>query len=159
MIHFSLTCQDGHAFEGWFRDSSDFEKQLESGFLECPYCGSSDIRKALMAPAVSTSRKKEQAPAPQSIQQNVPSTPDPQQLASIAPQQQQVLDAMRMLRSKITENADDVGKRFAEEARKMHYGESERRGIYGQADATEVNELREEGVEFFAMPSLPEEKN
>ncbi len=159
MIHFSLTCQDNHAFEGWFRDSSDFEKQLESGFLQCPYCGSSDIRKALMAPAVSTSRQKEKGPSPQTTEQQAPALSEPQQLASIAPQQQQILNAMRTLRDKITENADDVGTRFAEEARKMHYGESERRGIYGQADATEVNELRDEGVEFFAMPSLPEEKN
>ncbi|MEP3274761.1 MAG: DUF1178 family protein [Stappiaceae bacterium] len=162
MIHFALTCQDDHSFEGWFRDSSDFDKQIESGFLLCPFCGSPEIRKALMAPAVSTSRQKEQAQSQQPHQPQPQPAPPPsasQQLATVAPQQQQVLEAMRAFRNKIAENADDVGNAFAEEARKMHYGESERRGIYGQAETEEVEELRDEGVEFFAMPSLPEEKN
>lgn len=142
MIRYSLTCDNAHGFEGWFSSSADFDTQVESGFLSCPVCGSQVIHKSLMAPAVSTARKQEQ-------------------------RQQVVMDAVRreaMEKLKeavqaIRATADDVGERFPEEARKIHYGEADARGIIGQASITEVHELLEEGIEVAPLPVLPDDAN
>lgn len=137
MISFNLRCKHDHEFEGWFKDSAAFEKQAEAGQLECPYCGTHDVTKGLSAPNISTSRTQEKAQT------------------EIAVKAQQMIQAMR---KSVEDNCDNVGDRFAEEARKIHYGETEARGIYGQATADEAKELVEEGVEFTPLPWTDDSK-
>jgi hypothetical protein len=131
MILFDLRCKDGHGFEAWFRDGATYEDQVAAGAIACPVCGVTVVTKALMAPAVS-SRPKIDA--------------------------RQAAEAMRVLRkvqNHIEKNFDHVGPQFAEEARKMHYGEAERRSIYGEASTAEAKELRDEGIEVNQIPWLP----
>jgi hypothetical protein len=142
MIRFSLSCAEGHGFEAWFANSAAFEKQHAAGLALCPVCGSSDIDKALMAPAVATSRKRDQV----RVAAHVTDEPD-------------AVAMLRKLRKQLTENAEYVGPRFAEEARRIHYEEAERRGIYGEANSEEVRSLADEGVEFHPLPQLPEDHN
>ncbi len=141
MIRFSLHCDHGHEFEGWFRDNADFDRQSERRLVSCPVCNSPEIQKSLMAPAVSTSRSKEQV------------------AIAMDQEQKQVLEQMRELSRKVRENADYVGDQFAEEARKIHFGETEARGIYGEASKEDVHSLIEDGVEVMPLPVFPEDKN
>ena len=142
MINFSLICEHDHEFDGWFSSSSDFDSQLKKGLVACPVCDSSKVSKSLMSPSVSTGRQKEKVA-----------------LANMAATQKEVADQLKVLRDKMTEGAEDVGRRFPEEARKIHYGETEKRGIYGEANREEVTALVEEGVEIVPLPTLPEEAN
>ncbi len=141
MIRFSLICEREHEFEGWFRSNDDFETQKKRGFVDCPTCGSRKVDKALMAPAISTGAKQEKI------------------ALAMGEAQRQALAQLRALSRKIRENADYVGDRFAEEARKIHFGESEARGIYGEATSEEVRGLIEDGVDFMPIPMLPEDRN
>jgi hypothetical protein len=141
MIRFSLHCDHGHEFEGWFRDNADFDRQSERKLVSCPVCNSPDIQKSLMAPAVSTSRSKEQV------------------AIAMGEAQKQMLEQMRELSRKVRENADYVGDQFAEEARKIHFGETEARGIYGEASKEDVHSLIEDGVDVMPLPVFPEDKN
>lgn len=142
MIKYSLRCDQAHEFEGWFRSADDFDRQADLGVLSCPTCGSTRVTKTLMAPAVSTSRQK-----------------TVNAVAVQETQQREMIVAIWELRDKIVNNADDVGNKFAEEARRIHYGEVEERGIYGQATADEAKELIEEGVDFLPIPELPDDRN
>ncbi|ANG97958.1 DUF1178 family protein [Brucella pseudogrignonensis] len=141
MIRFSLHCDHGHEFEGWFRDNADFDRQSERKLVSCPVCNSPEIQKSLMAPAVSTSRSKEQV------------------AIAMGEAQKQMLEQMRELSRKVRENADYVGDQFAEEARKIHFGETEARGIYGEASKEDVHSLIEDGVDVMPLPVFPEDKN
>lgn len=141
MIHFSLHCAADHEFEGWFRGNDDFEKQLERGLVSCPVCGSLQVGKALMAPAVSTARRKEKI------------------AVGLGEMQRKMVAEMREIGKKVRENADYVGDQFAEETRKMHFGETEARGIYGEASREDVVSLIDDGVEIMPLPSLPEDSN
>jgi len=141
MIRFSLHCDHGHEFEGWFRDNADFDRQSERKLVSCPVCNSPEIQKSLMAPAVSTSRSKEQV------------------AIAMGEAQKQMLEQMRELSRKVRENADYVGDQFAEEARKIHFGETEARGIYGEASKEDVHSLIEDGVDMMPLPVFPEDKN
>jgi len=143
MIKFKLGCDNGHEFEIWFGSSQDFDNQKERKLLTCPNCGSSEVEKMLMAPSVTTGRKKDQMV----------------QVANMQNAQKEILTKMRELRDKVIETGEDVGSKFPEEARKIHYGETEARGIYGQASMEEATELAEEGVEFLPLPELPEDQN
>ncbi|TWF50385.1 DUF1178 family protein [Neorhizobium alkalisoli] len=142
MIKYSLSCDHAHQFEGWFSTGADFDAQVKSGFLTCPTCGSASISKTLMAPSISTARKKEA-------------------------KQQMVMDLARQeMAAKLKEavatikaNAEDVGERFPEEARKIHYGEADARGIIGQASLGEVKDLLDEGIEIAPLPVLPDDVN
>jgi hypothetical protein len=142
VIRYSLSCEKAHEFEGWFAKSGDFDHQVESGFLTCPVCGSSSISKLLMAPSVSTGRKKEEM-----------------QTLAMAAAQTQALTKLKEAVSAIKANAEDVGTKFPEEARKIHYGEADARGIIGQATPTEARALIEEGIEIAAIPVLPDDVN
>ena len=163
MIHFSLTCNKDHHFEGWFRNTADFEDQLSCGHLACPFCDSTKISKSLMAPAVTTSRQKakgkniEKQGTTKSKSQK--STEKSKKLTGSETKEQEFVAMLRELKEKLVNNADDVGNKFAEEARKIHYGESDKTGVYGSANIAEVKKLREEGIEFFALPRLPEDQN
>ncbi len=151
MIKYSLICETGHEFEGWFQNSSAFDVQSANNQISCPSCGTHEVQKALMAPAVAT-RSKEIEPV-----QNRPTPgPDATPHAYVPPS---IQDIVRKIRAEIEKRADYVGKDFAEEARRIHYAESPERGIYGEATVEEVAELDEEGIQVFALPVLPEERN
>jgi hypothetical protein len=141
LIRFSLVCEHDHEFEAWFRSGDDFETQKKRGFVDCPTCGSSRVDKALMAPAVSTSEKKEKM------------------ALAMGDAQRRALEEMKALAAKVRENADYVGDKFAEEARKIHFGEAEARGIYGEATLEEAKDLAEDGVEFMPIPVFPDDRN
>ncbi len=140
MIKYQLVCDNDHEFAGWFRSSEDFDKQVKRKLVDCPDCGSKKVEKALMAPNVSTSRKK---------------------AAELPPEKRaELINAMREIRKKVEENAEYVGPRFAEEARRIHYKETdEGKGIYGEATLAEAKELAEEGIDFMPLPVLPEDQN
>ncbi|MBN8533712.1 MAG: DUF1178 family protein [Rhizobiales bacterium] len=142
MIRYALACEAGHAFESWFRASDDFETQSKRGLISCPQCGSVRVTKQIMAPAVRSIGKE----AAQSV-------------ALADPRDAEMRQFMRAYRQFVENNAEHVGDKFAEEARKIHYGETEERAIYGAATPTEVRELREEGVEVAPVPILPDERN
>ena len=141
MIRFSLICDHDHEFEGWFRSSDDFEKQRKRGLVDCPECGSNKVQKALMAPAVSTGKKQEKV------------------ALAMSAEQRRVMAEMKALSDKMRESADYVGGKFAEEARKIHFGETEARGIYGEASLEEAKGLAEDGVPFVPLPVFPDEQN
>jgi hypothetical protein len=143
MIRYGLVCERRHEFESWFRDSAMCDDQLRSGALECPVCGSAQIEKQLMAPAVRTGREiaKQRVAAPGDARQK------------------KLLETMRQLRRKVEDNAEYVGERFSEEARRIHYQEAAERGIYGEATPEEAKALAEEGIEAHPLPWLPEDAN
>lgn len=142
LIKFSLNCDNGHDFEAWFRDSGDYETQRKRGLLECPTCGSSHVSKGLMAPNVTTAAKREEVA-----------------VAIGHAMQREVVEKMRAMAREVRKSGEDVGTRFSEEARKIHYGESDPRGIYGKATPDEVSSLLDEGVEILPLPDLPEDLN
>ena len=135
MIKYQLLCAREHEFEGWFRDSADFDDQVDRGLLECPSCGSDEVRKAVMAPAIAR-RKRGSSDA---IKRDI-------------------MQAMNRARDYVEKNFDYVGEKFPEEARKIHYGETEERGIYGEATRKDVKELVEEGVKVAPLPGAPQKK-
>ena len=141
MIRFSLACGQGHAFDGWFRSNEDFEQQNGRGLVSCPACGSASVSKALMAPAVSTARKREKI------------------ALAVSADQKAAMTKLRELAKAAIANSEDVGERFVEEARKIHYGEVESRAIRGEAAASDIADLLEEGVPILPIPVLPDDKN
>jgi len=133
MMVFDLVCDNKHTFEAWFRDSMAFETLRKKGQVQCPTCGIDKVEKALMAPNISTSKKQAKAAKESAV----------------------TAEAVQMLakmRKHVEDNCDYVGKEFAEEARKIHYGEVEQRDIYGEATRSEAKELKEEGVDFTSIP-------
>ena len=151
MIKYALVCERKHQFESWFADSTAYDKQAKRKLVSCPTCGSSKVEKAIMAPRLSGTRKKAAAePAPAAA---------PAPVAMLTPQEQELRTKLKELRDHITKNADYVGQKFPDQARKMHYGEIEHRSIYGEASLEDAKELVEEGIELHAIPTLPDEKN
>ncbi|MDO9417905.1 DUF1178 family protein [Pararhizobium sp.] len=142
MIRYTLSCKRGHEFEGWFASGEDFDRQAAKALVTCPVCGSGSIEKRLMTPSVSTARKKE---ATQSMVMS--------QAHSAA------MGKLREMVNHIKENAEDVGDQFANEARKIHYGEAEARGIMGKATPEEAREMLDEGIEIAPLPILPDDMN
>lgn len=164
MISFNFTCGNGHGFEGWFQSSADFDDQKSRGLLACPLCDDPHISKALMTPNVTAkSNTKNNAMAERSVMPTQPTQPQqqallPQITPEMAAAAAEALAEMRKVQNKIVETCDDVGDGFAEEARKIHYGETEARGIYGHASDDEAEALHEEGIEITKMPWLPKEQ-
>jgi hypothetical protein len=138
MIRYALICEHAHEFEGWFGSSGDFDDQQGRGLLECPICATKAVRKQIMAPAVAGTRR--------TVQDEGRST------------QAMMLEAMGRLRQHVEDNFDDVGDSFAKEARAIHEGKAEVRGIYGQATPTEVKALVEDGVPVAPLPPEPPKK-
>ncbi len=158
MIRYALSCHKGHKFESWFQDSDAYDKQAKRGLVTCPQCGSAKVEKAIMSPRLAGSRKRDMqddAPAPAVSTEAADKAP----VAMMSPQEQEFRAKLKELRDHITKNADDVGPKFPEEARKMHYGETEHRSIYGVASPDDAKELAEEGIEFHPIPILPDERN
>jgi hypothetical protein len=158
MIRYALVCERQHEFESWFQSSSAYDKQAKRGLVACPVCGSTKVEKAIMAPRLSHGERAIDVPnAPASA--GPPASPGTAPVAMMSPQERELRAKLRELREHLTKNAENVGRRFPEEARKMHYGEIEHRSIYGEASPQEARELQEEGIEFHPLPVLPDERN
>ena len=171
MIKYQLICDQNHEFEGWFQASAAFNAQAESGLLRCPLCDSDQVKRALMTPNLASPKRRKAIepplaePAPNSA--NPPLTnpmlanPTPAQQSAPPTKSEQVqafgaaLAELRQLQQKITKDCRDVGDNFAEEARKIHYGEAEAEGIYGRATHEEREALEDEGIDVLDMPWLP----
>ncbi|MDB5531440.1 MAG: hypothetical protein JWR51_4543 [Devosia sp.] len=141
VIQYSLHCANAHDFDAWFKNAAAFDEQQARGIVQCPVCASNAVNKALMAPAVARSGSEKMS------------------LSSGHPDVAKFRELLRAYRQKVTSEADYVGDKFAEEARKIHFEEVEARGIYGEATRDEVIALAEEGIEFAPLPDLPEESN
>ncbi len=159
MIRYALHCEKGHEFEAWFRSSQAFDEQAGAGQVICPGCGSSQVSKALMAPALGKARPEPPAPAPQGRDAAASAPPADSHALAADPKSRALAEAIRRLRRHVAENADYVGARFPEEARRIHNEEGERRSIYGEASPKEAKELVEEGIEIHPLPRLPDEQN
>jgi hypothetical protein len=168
MIRYSLACTRGHEFESWFANSSAYDKQAKRGLVACPMCGSTKVEKAIMAPRLSRGEQSIEVPAPaptpapSPAPAAVPAPAAPQgaeQVAMISPQERELRAKLKELRDHLVKNAENVGRKFPDEARKMHYGEIEHRSIYGEASPQEAKELHEEGIEVQPLPLLPDERN
>ena len=158
MIRYALVCDSAHQFESWFADSSAYDKQSKRKLVACPQCGSTKVEKAIMAPRLATSKRRKpvaEVPAPPPVA----AAPDTTPVAMLSPQERELRGKLKELRDHLTKNADNVGQKFPEQARKMHYGEMEHRSIYGQASPDEARDLAEEGIEFHPLPILPDERN
>lgn len=137
MIRYDLVCESGHEFEGWFPGSDACDKQLGKGLVDCPECGSKKVRKALMAPSV-TPKQNRRADGGAAKKQAMAFAAQQAKLAA--------------LREHVEQNFENVGERFPEEARRIHYGETEKRDIYGEASLEDAKELVDEGVEVAPLP-------
>ena len=158
MIRYALACDKRHEFEIWFKNSADYDRQRKRGLVTCPDCGSAKVEKMIMAPALGRSSKK--ISAPQSAETAAPAPPETKSpVAMMSPQEHEFRKKLKELREHLTKNADNVGTKFPEEARKMHYGEIEHRSIYGEASPKDAKELHDEGIEFHPLPVLPDERN
>jgi hypothetical protein len=163
MILYRLRCSKGHEFESWFKDSKTYERQEKKSLIGCAQCGDQKVTRALMTPRLGTKGNKKTAAtnevvANAPVPANVP-TPAPtpqQQMAALAKKMPKELrDALLKVRAEVEKNCEHVGDKFAEEARKIHYGESDKRGIYGETTEKEAEELAEEGIEFGRLPWIP----
>jgi hypothetical protein len=158
VIQYALVCHKGHEFESWFQTSAAYDKQAKRGLVSCPLCGSAKVEKAIMAPRLARKDKSTSIVAPAEESAPAP-TQAPTPVAMISPQEKEFRAKLKELRDHLTANADNVGKKFPEEARKMHYGEIEHRSIFGEATPQDAKELHEEGIEFHPLPVLPDERN
>ena len=140
MIRYTLQCRKAHQFEAWFKDSALYDEQVAAGEISCPVCGSKKVEKALMAPQVAGGKGRGKA-------------------AGEAEMAGKMRAALRELRSQVEANCDYVGPTFAEEARKIHYGEVEQRNIYGETSPDEAKALKDEGVEVKSIPWIPNENS
>ncbi len=145
MIHYQLQCGADHAFDGWFRDSAAFDRQAELGLVECPACGDTKVNRALMAPRINRSRAVvDAAGAPDSA---------PEKAGAVVPDRVRAM--LQKLRAEVERNCDDVGPAFADEARRIHNGDGERRGIYGESTPEQAQALADEGIEVARIPWVP----
>jgi hypothetical protein len=158
MIKYTLVCDASHEFESWFPGSESYEEQARRGFVQCPFCQSTKVSKAIMAPNVA--RKDRDAVPVVASAPAVPAAASPPQTVTLLDERQQHLRAMiRDLHEKIVASSDDVGESFPDEARKMHDGETPVRSIRGKASFEEARSLLDEGIPVMPIPDLPEERN
>ncbi len=163
MIRYALRCERDHAFESWFQDSSAYEQQVKRKLVSCPVCNSVKVEKAIMAPRIVSKKGRERAEAaPEPAPTPVPAAVEAPAAGStplVMAQERELRAKLKELRDHIVKNADNVGEKFPNEARKMHYGEIEHRPIYGEASPEEAKSLIDEGVEVSPLPVLPEDRN
>jgi len=161
MIRYALRCGKDHTFESWFQDSAAYDAQVRRKLVTCPVCNSTEIEKAIMAPRIASRKgraKDTSAPAhPPAVTETPP--PASESTPLLMAQERELRAKLKELRDHIVKNADNVGERFPNEARKMHYGEIEHRPIYGEASNEEARALIEEGVEVSPLPVLPDDRN
>jgi hypothetical protein len=164
MIRYSLRCERDHAFESWFQDSSAYDTQVKRKLVSCPVCNSVKVEKAIMAPRIVGKKGRERGepeatvpasatPAPTDVPSTTASTP------LMMAQERELRAKLKELRDHIVKNADNVGEKFPNEARKMHYGDIEHRPIYGEASPDEARSLIDEGIEVSPLPILPDDRN
>ncbi|WP_341991701.1 DUF1178 family protein [Azorhizobium sp. AG788] len=153
MIRYALNCAHGHTFDSWFPSSESFEAQKARGLVACPTCGTVEVEKAIMAPAVSRTDRDRSAPAA------APADATPTPVALMSEEEQTFRRMLRELREHVTKTADYVGDEFADLARQMHDGDLEHRSIYGEATAEDIKALRDDEVDVFPLPILPDERN
>ena len=163
MIRYALRCERDHTFESWFQDSSAYDQQVKRKLVSCPVCNSVKVDKAIMAPRIVSKKSRERAepvaataPAPAVAETPAPATGS---TPLVMAQERELRAKLKELRDHIVKNADNVGEKFPNEARKMHYGDIEHRPIYGEASPEEAKSLIEEGVEVSPLPVLPEDRN
>jgi hypothetical protein len=160
MIRYQLNCAEGHTFEAWFSSSKGYDAQLRRKQVTCPICGTAEVKKAIMSPRVARGKSRKPA-APV----EAPAAPTPAPAPAREPrhmlngEQRKLLAQMRELRDEMLSKSDYVGPRFAEEARRIHNEDAPARGIHGEATPQEVAELKEEGVEIYPVPVLPDDHN
>jgi hypothetical protein len=156
MIRYTLRCDRGHAFESWFQSSAAYESQEKRKLVNCPACGSVKVERAIMAPQIVSKKGRENpVPTPAAATDVTAPSSTPLMMA----QERELRAKLKELRDHIVKNADNVGERFPNEARKMHYGDIEHRPIYGEASPDEARALIEEGVEVSPLPVLPDDRN
>lgn len=172
MICFDLKCSHDHVFEAWFRSSGDFEDQAKRGLIECPHCADTKVAKAIMAPnvGVKTNQRSDRS-APTAPVETVPSANPAGEMSEASPKsaggnpaalsgpvpaqtRAQLVALAKALKTEVEKTCDNVGKDFPEEARKIHYGEAESRGIYGEAKPEEVRDLLDEGIDLLPLPEM-----
>ena len=156
MIRYNLRCDRGHAFESWFQDSAAYDSQRKRKLVDCPACGSTKIDKAIMAPKIGRGGKRTE---PESVPAETAATPAPNVQPLMMAQERELRAKLRELRDHVTKNADNVGDKFPNEARKMHYGDIEHRPINGEASPQEARAMIDEGIEVSPLPVLPEDRN
>jgi hypothetical protein len=160
MIHYNLRCERGHAFESWFQSSAAYESQEKRKLVNCPVCGSAKVERAIMAPRIVGKKGRDKAePAPVAAAPTDSAAPASTPTPLLMAQERELRAKLKELRDHIVKNADNVGERFPNEARKMHYGDIEHRPIYGEASPEEARSLIEEGVEVSPLPVLPDDRN
>jgi hypothetical protein len=155
MIRYALACDNGHEFESWFPSSASYDTQTERGLVTCPLCGSAKVAKQLMTPSLG--RKGSAKAEPERQAASVPAAPAP--VAMLSERDQAIRAMLKAVREHVVKTADYVGDDFANEARKMHYGEIEHRSIYGEANPADAKALIEEGIEVHPIPILPDDRN
>lgn len=157
MIRYNLVCDHAHEFESWFATSSSFEEQAQRGFVTCPVCSSAKVARAIMAPNVARTDLGEKPSAASASQEQAPAAGAAPGPALLIGEQEAALRSMvRELHRQVREKAEHVGERFAEEALKIHHGETDQRPIYGSASLEDARMLHDEGVEFMPLPRLPD---
>jgi hypothetical protein len=165
MIRYALACDQAHEFESWFPSSDAYDSQRKRGLVACPLCGSEKVEKQIMAPRLARTDKASAgipaAPAPPGPAPTpaAPEAAPPQPMALFSEKERELRAMFKALREHVQKNADHVGDRFPDEARKMHYGEIEHRSIYGEASPIEARELIEEGIEIHPLPIIADERN
>jgi hypothetical protein len=159
MIRYNLRCERGHVFESWFQSSSAYESQEKRKLVNCPACGSAKVERAIMAPQIVSKKGRRDQEAPVPVAAPAADTTAPTSTPLMMAQERELRTKLRELRDHIVKNADNVGERFPNEARKMHYGDIEHRPIYGEASPEEARSLIEEGVEVSPLPVLPDDRN
>jgi hypothetical protein len=158
MIRYTLRCDRGHSFESWFQSSSAYDSQVRRKLVSCPQCNSVKVEKAIMAPQIARTKGRDRAPEP--VAAEPVTTPEATAPAPLMLAQERELRAkLKELRDHIVNSADNVGERFPDEARKMHYGDIEHRPIFGEASPAEAKALIDEGIEVAPLPVLPEDRN
>ena len=161
MILYRLRCSKGHEFDSWFKDSKSFERQERKSLIGCAVCGDAKVTRALMAPRLGTKGNRKKSGVPAAVEAPAP-VPSPaqqqaeQKMAALAKHvPKELREALLKVRAEVEKNCEHVGDKFAEEARKIHYGESDKRGIYGETTDEEAEALAEEGIEFGRLPWIP----
>jgi hypothetical protein len=158
MIRYTLRCDKDHSFESWFQSSSAYDSQVKRKLVSCPVCGSAKVEKAIMAPRIVSKKGRDKAPVPVEASAEA-ATPAAESTPLMMAQERELRAKIKELRDHIVKNADNVGERFPNEARKMHYGDIEHRPIYGEASPDEARALIDEGVEVSPLPVLPDDRN
>ncbi|TAJ40164.1 MAG: DUF1178 family protein [Reyranella sp.] len=159
MILYRLRCAKGHEFDSWFKDGKTYERQEKRSLIGCPACGSAKVVRAPMAPRIGKGGQgrgeRVEAPVEAPTQTAPAPAPDPQMAALAQAIPKEMRETLLKLREQVEKNLEPVGEKFAEEARKIHYGESDKRGIYGQTTDEEAEALADEGIEFGRLPWIP----